>query len=802
MTPNDTAKPDTLIIQKLFSGCETHRGRYKGLKEDGKTKIAWVEPQSLDWAQHLNGDMQGKSAVDLSLQKAKWFAVDVDLNLDPKKFCKDVFSKLGFEYFVFRTISGRFRVVKFYDDWHNPEQLKKEGEELEKELDKIGYKCDEGATVPSGWDFKEEKPGRWIYLPYHNKETYCYTPDGLPLTLKQFEYRAKNKENPLVVASVGQGDKPTKHKALWCAQLYNKINPGNKIDLDEFHNHLGKIADYDDAIKHHDKSLADPKWNLESYTKGLTTWIKEMVGTAPNVGTHFVSEVVNEMSDNYIYVRHRKEFYELSSKTWVDKEGLNDDWYHQNKGKPIVKDLLCNPNLIKVVQTFVHPGFAPSVIELGQGDIPGIAKGRYYNLYKPSHFKSMEGDCSKIFEYFKWAINDEKVADSFFQFIALPFQHPGFKSHWATLVISAPGLGKDLISEIISNALGNENVVLNCTFDKMTNDHSTLIQGKQIIFINELMLSGQRIEGKVLTNKLKPYITNETTVVNPKFKQEEVIPNFVNIFLFSNDDKPLVLDKDDRRLFVVRVHRTKEELKEKIKEFLPFFKQLKKNPSPFIHAMKNYPIPSLDFFEGDAPFTDAKKELIKDGAGDFYNLLDKALDERTFPFCSYSWDDAQGDGGRSNWAYFGFINLDNFAMALRHHKKFQGKIYFDDTMIKTWIKQNHILWPNGDQTKRALNNQSRPHIWLLEDRDILIEIKETIVPVEGDGGLIFKNKIVKEKITKKTSQLTELELGKAYNKYSFNFKNSKEYEKKLDDEQGLDYKGPCFSAEKTFEEPF
>jgi len=121
--------------------------------------------------------------------------------------------------------------------------------------------------------------------------------------------------------------------------------------------------------------------------------------------------------------------------------------------------LLCNPNLIKVVQTFVHPGFAPSVIELGQGDIPGIAKGRYYNLYKPSHFKSMEGDCSKIFEYFKWAINDEKVADSFFQFIALPFQHPGFKSHWATLVISAPGLGKDLISEIISNALGNENVV-------------------------------------------------------------------------------------------------------------------------------------------------------------------------------------------------------------------------------------------------------------------------------------------------------------------------------------------------------
>jgi hypothetical protein len=802
MLENNTKKHNALTIQQLFIGCETHRGRYKGLKPDGKTKIAWEEPQPLDWSQHLSGDMQGKSPVDLLSQKAKWLAVDVDLNLDPKKFCKDVFSKLGFEYFVFRTVSGRFRVVKFYDDWHNPEQLKKEAEELEKELDKIGYKCDEGSTVPSGWDFKEEKPGRWIYLPYHNIETYCYTPEGKPLTLKQFEYRAQYRTNPLIVASVGLSI--GRHKSLWSAKLHNKVYPGNPIDLELLNENFAEgVEDFDQYLKHIEKTTEDPKWSLESYSKGLPTWIKEMVGTAPNIGTHFVSEVVNAMSDNYIYVRHRKEFYELSSKTWVDKEGLNDDWYHQNKGKPIVKDLLCNPNLIKVVQTLIHPGFPSSVIELGQGDIPGIAKGRYYNLYKPSHFKSMEGDCSKFFEYFKWAIDDDKVADSFFQFIALAFQHPGLKSHWSTLIISPPGLGKDLTSEIIGNALGNENVVLNCTFDKMTNDHSTLIQGKQLIFINELMLSGQRIEGKVLTNKLKPYITNETTVINPKFKQEEVIPNFVNIFLFSNDDKPLVLDKDDRRLFVVRVNRSKNELKEKIKEFLPFFKQMKKNPSIFIHAMKNYPIPSLDFFEGDAPFTEAKKDLIIDSAGDFYNLLDKALDERTFPFCSYEWDDAQGEGStKSTWIYFGFINLDNFAMALRHHKKFQGKIYFDDNMIKTWIKQNHIPWPNGDQTKRALNNQSRPHIWLLEDREILIETKEIIVPIEGDGIMIFKDRIVKENITKKISQLTELELGKAFNKYSFSFKNSKEYESKLELQKGIDYKGPPFSDEKTFEEHF
>jgi len=136
-------------------------------------------------------------------------------------------------------------------------------------------------------------------------------------------------------------------------------------------------------------------------------------------------------------------------------------------------------------------------------------------------------------------------------------------------------------------------------------------------------------------------------------------------------------------------------------------------------------------------------------------------------FCSYSWDDATGDGGlKSIWKYFGFINLDNFAMALRYHKKFQGKIYFDDTMIKTWIKQNHIPWPNGEQTKRALQDQSRPHIWLLEDRDILLETKTKTVPIIGDLITVHKDKVIKEDIIKKVSQLTELELGKAFCKYS------------------------------------
>ena len=47
-----------------------------------------------------------------------------------------------------------------------------------------------------------------------------------------------------------------------------------------------------------------------------------------------------------------------------------------------------------------------------------------------------------------------------------------------------------------------------------------LLFGKQLMVINELSLTGRRIEGKELSNKLKPYFTDPVIILNPKFKEE------------------------------------------------------------------------------------------------------------------------------------------------------------------------------------------------------------------------------------------------------------------------------------------
>ena len=102
------------------------------------------------------------------------------------------------------------------------------------------------------------------------------------------------------------------------------------------------------------------------------------------------------------------------------------------------------------------------------------------------------------------------------------------------LIQSTPGSGKGLLAEIMESILGQSNCLTNVSFEDLVQKHSTLLKGRQFIVINELMLTGRRVEGKELANKLKPYFTDPVHIINPKFKEEILCPNFVNLFLYSN----------------------------------------------------------------------------------------------------------------------------------------------------------------------------------------------------------------------------------------------------------------------------
>ena len=170
-----------------------NRGVLSGITNGSKS--AYFEPVPFNWEEHLQGKkVQGLSPI--RKDRAKWLCVDIDLKIDPMEFCGKIFMKLGPQYFPFKTMSGRWRVVEFLDDWENLESVAKRSKDLENIIfKKCKYKCDSGHTLPYNKG--------WVFLPYHSADTTCYSPGGNPLTKEQFEFRCRYKNIALIASAVG-----------------------------------------------------------------------------------------------------------------------------------------------------------------------------------------------------------------------------------------------------------------------------------------------------------------------------------------------------------------------------------------------------------------------------------------------------------------------------------------------------------------------------------------------------------------------------------------------------------------------
>ena len=704
-------------IYELFQGDTENRGVLTGFAANGK-KLGHQQPVIIDWEAHLSGKLvQGISPINKSLNKARWLCCDIDLKIEPKEFCGKIFNKLGPEYFPFRTMGGRWRVVEFLNDWENLDFVKERSKDLEKKIIKrCGYKVDTGHTLPVN--------GGWVFLPYHNKETACYSPGGIMLTKEQFEFRAKYKNIPLIVSAIGMqegtGGRP---KALYNISLYKKHYPDCDINLEELNKNFADPMDpqyFQREYKHVLKSIEKDNYDKQYLLNGIPKWCADMCGFKPYIEDTFVEDViVKELVKNFVFCNQNSDFYELETDLFRDKEQMNDWWAHHTKGKPIVKVLLLDATLKKVWSVLKHPGYTPGVIKVKPNEIPGIKAGDYLNYYKPSEVRAKAGDYHRFVEYYNWLFqSDDKIIykekqytifDVVMMFLAHLLQYPGKKIMWGILIQSLEGSGKGVLAKIIESILGPSNCLTNVSFDRLVSDHSTLIMGKQFMVINELMLTGKRIEGKELANKLKPYFTDDVHIINPKFKEEIVCPNFVNLFLYSNDPKPLHVPKDDRRLFVVKINHEQEIFKEKIEPYVEYLLDLTKDPSAIKYYLLNLELPDERFFGGHPQMTLAKKELIGYSKDDFESIMDEAFENKSFPFTYKTYADG------SSYAYRGYVVIDNFFEAIKHDPLFRS-VYIDRNKITLWVKSNCKPWCNGELNKEIqCSGRERRRAWLLED---------------------------------------------------------------------------------------
>jgi len=786
-----------LKLEDIFKGASNKRLIFQGFDiNKPKEKKAWQEPQPFDWKSHYQSNpVQGVSPVELETGLAYFYGSDIDKYYsgktntaeDKKKFAQKIFSKVGSDLTVFTTMSNRFRVIGFFPGGEDAELVAKTVDKLDKKLNDIGLNTDAKSRVPQGFDFDNKEPGRALYLPYHPSKKYngvstgeifesvALTPGGLTLTKEAFEFRCEHKDDPMIVAIIGmkgQGDVEyninearedealkggSRHFALWCIALRNKVYPNKTpIDFAEVNKHFQ--VPFDDptlnkVVKHVLKTASKDKYDKSWYLNGTPKWCKEIVGVAPYVSDEFEEAVEQEAVETFIYNQIHKNFINTKDLRFLDKIQLNDWHKATHKGKtPFSEKLLKHKETKKVHSYLTHPRYPQGIVDISYNEIKGITPGIYFNRYYPSPYKPTPGDIDWFLKYYE-KIFGPKNFELFCDYTALPFQHPGFKAQHSYLWISPQGVGKDKYAETMSASLGHENVKVNVPFDKLVNDHSTLIDGCQLMFLNELNISGKRIEGKLLNNKLKPFITNDTAILNPKNLKEVVVPNFCNFWMFSNDDVPIKLERGDRRIGILKCAIKKEEIDAiKFPVMKRITEELHKDPGPFIHYFKNeYKIKNLDKFLMDAPMTEEKAELI-DLAMDSIDIkLDNAFAEREFPFADRKYDDARGIGDNkgedSQFRYVGMFAFSDFERLLNFDPEFRKNVtYWDPQILKVWMRENSLLWPNGERTKKIkLPNGRYKRVFLFHNLNLAEDgyKMETMRPI---------------------TSLTEGELGKLYNR--------------------------------------
>lgn len=161
-----------------------------------------------------------------------------------------------------------------------------------------------------------------------------------------------------------------------------------------------------------------------------------------------------------------------------------------------------------------------------------------------------QGDCASLLDLLLYLCSHEKNAKDIYQWVlkwlAYLIQNPGAKMRTALVFHGPQGTGKNLFFETVMGIFGvYGRIVDQSAVEDKFNDWASR---KLFLIADEVVARAELFHVK---NKLKGLVTGEWIRINPKNVAAHDERNHVNLVFLSNETKPLILEKDDRRYTVV-----------------------------------------------------------------------------------------------------------------------------------------------------------------------------------------------------------------------------------------------------------
>lgn len=387
-------------------------------------------------------------------------------------------------------------------------------------------------------------------------------------------------------------------------------------------------------------SVAKERRDSITGTKTSLVEIKKAIAYAPKK-----VEKSPKWSINWVYDTSDDRFFNTENKIAASVQGFNAMFDRQALTK---KDAL---------EGRMTPSASASQLALNLYKI-GIVAGRRYMPGRDSIFHEPDGvfanlyaeheipqrpeqllprdkrNVERVKNHIKHLLPNPEEQAMLIDWLSWVVQNPGRHANYAILLQGVQGDGKTFFAEMLRAVMGVSNVtMLNAQIlqDRFTD----WCAGQCVACIEEVRLINDKNKYEVI-NRIKPYITNNVIEVHPKGGRIYNCKNTTNYLLFTNYRDALPLDDSDRRYLILFSRwQKRNDIKEFKRENPDYYLKLYQTIDDSAAALRGWLLDheqSSDFDAmGDAPATEARRQMILRSKPEFTQILEEIIREDEYP---------------------------------------------------------------------------------------------------------------------------------------------------------------------------
>ena len=188
----------------------------------------------------------------------------------------------------------------------------------------------------------------------------------------------------------------------------------------------------------------------------------------------------------------------------------------------------------------------------GGGRILEVEGKQMLNTYHPSGVTpcavgdlTAEGQAAidLMLAHVDFTISDPREREILLDFLTYVYQNPGKRVGWALLLQGSQGTGKSFFAVMMQLLMGTG--VTNLEPSAIEGRFTGWAHGSTLIVIEEIRISGT--SKFTVLDRMKPFISNATVVIEEKGRDHRTVPNFSSYLLFTNHKDAIPIGDGDRR---------------------------------------------------------------------------------------------------------------------------------------------------------------------------------------------------------------------------------------------------------------